>query len=41
MTMNLTVKDCKNATVKTYQLINGKFPYYIQWKTVLDINFVM
>ncbi len=32
------VKDCKNATVKTCKMVNGKLHYYIRWKTVLDIT---
>ncbi len=28
ITVNLTVKDCKIATVQTCYMVNGKFPYY-------------
>ncbi len=30
MSVNLTVKDCKNATVKTCEMFNGKFPYTVK-----------
>ncbi len=39
MTLILTVKDCKNATVKTYYFVNGKFPYYIRWKRTYNWHF--
>jgi len=25
----LTIKDCKDFTIKTCYMVNGKFPYYV------------